>query len=115
LATRVTDIHRPAPIIDELNAQMNTALKDPKLLENFNSGALEAIGGSPHVIGTLARADSEKYAVRAAHELVVAGIAMRRVRTKIARVRTCPGATRGTRRRDRGTKRRGRSRRARAR
>jgi hypothetical protein len=40
---------------------MNTALKDPKLLENFNSGALEAIGGSPHVIGTLARADSEKY------------------------------------------------------
>ena len=51
-----------ASIIDKLNAKMNTALKDAKLLENFNSGALEAIGGSPDVIGTLARANSEKYA-----------------------------------------------------
>jgi tripartite-type tricarboxylate transporter receptor subunit TctC len=52
----------PAPIIDKLNAQMNTALKDPKLLENFSAGALEAVGGRPDVIGTLARADSAKYA-----------------------------------------------------
>ena len=41
---------------------MNTALKDAKLLENFSAGALEAVGGSPDVIGTLARADSAKYA-----------------------------------------------------
>jgi tripartite-type tricarboxylate transporter receptor subunit TctC len=52
----------PAPIIDKLNAEMNTALKDPKLLENFSAGALEAVGGRPDVIGTLARADSAKYA-----------------------------------------------------
>jgi tripartite-type tricarboxylate transporter receptor subunit TctC len=52
----------PAPIIDKLNAEMNTALKDAKLLDNFSAGALEAVGGSPDVIGTLARADSEKYA-----------------------------------------------------
>jgi tripartite-type tricarboxylate transporter receptor subunit TctC len=51
----------PAPIIDKLNTEMNTALKDPKLLENFSAGALEAIGASPDVIGALARADSEKY------------------------------------------------------
>jgi tripartite-type tricarboxylate transporter receptor subunit TctC len=58
----------PAPIIDKLNAEMNTALKDPKLLENFNAGALEAVGGGPDMIGTLARADSKKYA-RLAEEL----------------------------------------------
>jgi tripartite-type tricarboxylate transporter receptor subunit TctC len=52
----------PAPIIDKLNAEMNTALKDAKLLENFSAGALEAVGGRPDVIGTLARADSAKYA-----------------------------------------------------
>jgi tripartite-type tricarboxylate transporter receptor subunit TctC len=52
----------PAPIIDKLNTEMNRALKDAKLLENFSAGALEAIGGGPDVIGTLARADSAKYA-----------------------------------------------------
>jgi hypothetical protein len=41
---------------------MNAALKDAKLLENFSAGALEAVGGRPDVIGTLARADSAKYA-----------------------------------------------------
>ena len=51
----------PARIVAKLNAEMNKALKDPKLLETFNKGAIEAVGGKPEDIGTLARADSEKY------------------------------------------------------
>ena len=41
---------------------MNKALKDAKLVDNFTKGAIEAVGGKPDEIGTLARADSEKYA-----------------------------------------------------
>jgi tripartite-type tricarboxylate transporter receptor subunit TctC len=52
----------PTPIIARLNAEMNKALTDPKLLENFTKGAVEAIGGSADELGKLARADSEKYA-----------------------------------------------------
>jgi tripartite-type tricarboxylate transporter receptor subunit TctC len=52
----------PGSIIEKLNAEMNAALKGAKLLENFSAGALEAVGGRPDVIGTLARADSAKYA-----------------------------------------------------
>ena len=54
-------------------------------------------------------------AVRAAHELVVAGIAMRRVRTKIARAALARAQRAAHARWYRGTQRRGRSRRARAR
>ena len=52
----------PAPIIAKLNAEMNTALKDAKLLDNFTKGAVEPVGGDPDAIGNLARADSAKYA-----------------------------------------------------
>lgn len=52
----------PAPIIAKLNAEMNKALKDPKLIDTFTKGAIEPIGGTPEDIGTLARADSDKYA-----------------------------------------------------
>ena len=52
----------PAPIIAKLNAEMNKALKDPKLIDTFTKGAIEPIGGAPDDIGKLARADSEKYA-----------------------------------------------------
>jgi tripartite-type tricarboxylate transporter receptor subunit TctC len=52
----------PAPIIARLNADMNKALTDPKLLENFTKGAVEPIGGNAEDFGKLARADSEKYA-----------------------------------------------------
>ena len=51
----------PAPIIAKLNAEMNKALKDPKLLDTFTKGAIEPVGGTPDDIGKLARADSEKY------------------------------------------------------
>jgi len=52
----------PAPIVAKLNEEMNKALKDAKLVENFSKGAIEPVGGPPDEIGKLARADSEKYA-----------------------------------------------------
>jgi tripartite-type tricarboxylate transporter receptor subunit TctC len=51
----------PAPIIAKLNAEMNKALKDPKLVDTFTKGAIEPIGGTPEEFGKLAQADSEKY------------------------------------------------------
>jgi tripartite-type tricarboxylate transporter receptor subunit TctC len=52
----------PPQIIARLNAEMNKALKDPKLIDTFTKGAIEPVGGAPEDIGKLARADSEKYA-----------------------------------------------------
>lgn len=52
----------PAPIVAKLNDEMNKALKDAKLIDNFTKGAIEPVGGPPDEIGKLARADSEKYA-----------------------------------------------------
>jgi len=52
----------PAGIVAKLNAEMNQALKDPKLLETFKAGAVEPIGGTAEEIGKIARADSVKYA-----------------------------------------------------
>jgi tripartite-type tricarboxylate transporter receptor subunit TctC len=52
----------PAEIVGKLNAEMNKALKDPKLIDTFTKGAIEAVGGAPADIGKLAQADSEKYA-----------------------------------------------------
>jgi tripartite-type tricarboxylate transporter receptor subunit TctC len=52
----------PPAIIAKLNAEMNKALKDAKLLDTFSKGAIEAVGGQPDELGSLARADSEKYA-----------------------------------------------------
>jgi tripartite-type tricarboxylate transporter receptor subunit TctC len=52
----------PPEIIKQMNAAVQQALADPKLLENFTKGSLEAIGGTPEALGKLAQADSEKYA-----------------------------------------------------
>jgi tripartite-type tricarboxylate transporter receptor subunit TctC len=52
----------PEAIIARLNTEMNKALKDAKLLENFTKGAVEPIGGTAEELGKLARADSDKYA-----------------------------------------------------
>jgi tripartite-type tricarboxylate transporter receptor subunit TctC len=52
----------PAEIIKQMNAAVQQSLADPKLLENFTKGSLEAIGGTPEALGKLAQADSEKYA-----------------------------------------------------
>jgi tripartite-type tricarboxylate transporter receptor subunit TctC len=52
----------PPEIVARLNKEMNDSLKDPKLLSNFTTGAVEPIGGTPEEIGKLAQADSVKYA-----------------------------------------------------
>jgi tripartite-type tricarboxylate transporter receptor subunit TctC len=52
----------PKEIIDKLNAEMNKALKDPKLVDTFTKGAIDPVGGTPEEIGKLAQADSVKYA-----------------------------------------------------
>jgi tripartite-type tricarboxylate transporter receptor subunit TctC len=52
----------PAAIVKALNAATETALTDPGLRDNFTKNSLEAMGGPPEALGTLARADSEKYA-----------------------------------------------------
>lgn len=52
----------PPEIIKQMNAAMQQSLADPKLLENFTKGSLEAIGGTPEALGKLAQSDSEKYA-----------------------------------------------------
>ena len=52
----------PAAIIKALNAAIETALADASLRENFTKNSLEAMGGAPEALGTLAQADSEKYA-----------------------------------------------------
>ena len=52
----------PAGIVAKLNAEMNKALKDPKLLETFKAGIVEPVGGTPEEIGKIAQADSAKYA-----------------------------------------------------
>ena len=52
----------PPEILSKLNTEMNKALKDPKLVDTFTKGAIEAVGGGTEEITQLARADSEKYA-----------------------------------------------------
>jgi tripartite-type tricarboxylate transporter receptor subunit TctC len=51
----------PEPIIARLNAEMNKALKDPKLIDTFTKGAIEPVGGTPEDVGKIAAADSVKY------------------------------------------------------
>ena len=52
----------PPELIKQINAALQQSLTDPKLLENFTKGSLEATGGSPESLAQLAQADSAKYA-----------------------------------------------------
>jgi tripartite-type tricarboxylate transporter receptor subunit TctC len=52
----------PAAVIKALNGACDTALMDATLRENFTKNSLEGMGGPPDALGTLAQADSEKYA-----------------------------------------------------
>jgi tripartite-type tricarboxylate transporter receptor subunit TctC len=52
----------PAAVIKTLNTAVDTVLADAALRENFTKNSLEAMGGTPEALGTLAQADSEKYA-----------------------------------------------------
>ncbi len=51
----------PPELIKQVNAAIQQALSDPKLLDNFTKGSLEAVGGTPEALGKLAQADSAKY------------------------------------------------------
>ncbi|MBV8792932.1 MAG: tripartite tricarboxylate transporter substrate binding protein [Pseudolabrys sp.] len=51
----------PAELVQAMNGAVQKSLSDPKLLDNFEKGSLEAIGGTPDQLGKLASADSEKY------------------------------------------------------
>jgi len=52
----------PAELIIALNAATAKALADATLRENFTKASLEAAGGTPEQLRTLARSDSDKYA-----------------------------------------------------
>jgi tripartite-type tricarboxylate transporter receptor subunit TctC len=58
----------PAPIVERLNAEINGALADPAIRENFLLAAQEPVGGSAAQFARLFREDDEKYA-RLAKEL----------------------------------------------
>ncbi len=45
----------------QVNRAIQKSLSDPKLLENFTKGSLEAVGGTPEALDKLAKADSKKY------------------------------------------------------
>jgi tripartite-type tricarboxylate transporter receptor subunit TctC len=52
----------PPEIVAMLNAAIEKSLTDPNLAANFVKGSLESGGGTPEKLGTLAKADSVKYA-----------------------------------------------------
>ena len=51
----------PPEIVALLNGEIENALTNKTLQENFVSGSLESIGGTSEKLGTLAKADSVKY------------------------------------------------------
>jgi tripartite-type tricarboxylate transporter receptor subunit TctC len=61
----------PAEIIMALNGATAKALDDPELRATFANATLDAIGGSPGELATLARSESDKYA-RLVKELNIA-------------------------------------------
>ena len=52
----------PPALVARLNAEMNKALQDPKLIDTFTKGAIEPVGGMPDDFAKVTRADSDKYA-----------------------------------------------------
>ena len=52
----------PRRLLFDSTMKFHHALTDAKLLENFNKGVVEPIGGTADDLGKIARADSEKYA-----------------------------------------------------
>ena len=52
----------PAAIVERLNAEINTALAEPAIRDNFLQAAQEPVGGSAAQFATLVREDDAKYA-----------------------------------------------------
>jgi tripartite-type tricarboxylate transporter receptor subunit TctC len=51
----------PPDIVQKLNAEINRALQDPGLLENFDKSALDVVGGSSEQFAKRVRGDFSKY------------------------------------------------------
>ena len=51
----------PRPIIDKLNAAINTAIQSPTFRERFAAIGDEPAGGTPEEFAELMRTDSEKW------------------------------------------------------
>ena len=70
----------PPEIINKLNAEMNKALKDPKLIDTFTKGAIEAVGGAPeeHPEARARRFGKIRAACeRAEHQAELSGVTVR--------------------------------------
>ena len=52
----------PRPIIDRLNAALNTVLKEPEIREKLLAQGSEAVGGTPEQLGAVVNAELPKWA-----------------------------------------------------
>ncbi|MCA0326078.1 MAG: tripartite tricarboxylate transporter substrate binding protein [Proteobacteria bacterium] len=52
----------PAPVVDRLNRELNTALKDPAIVALADKLGITLVGGTPKQLGDLQKADSAKWA-----------------------------------------------------
>ena len=52
----------PAPVVAELNRQVNQALRDPEVRTQFESQGAEAMGGTPEELSRLIRDDGKRWA-----------------------------------------------------
>jgi tripartite-type tricarboxylate transporter receptor subunit TctC len=52
----------PDPIVEKLNSQFNLALKDPAVIESFQSLGMRPVGGTPESLAKLVISDKEKWA-----------------------------------------------------
>ena len=51
----------PEAIVKKLNNEINMALKDPSVLEKFQSLGMDVVGGSPEDLGKLVVSDKDKW------------------------------------------------------
>jgi len=52
----------PHPIVERLNAEINSILKDPAVKSKLNEQGFELVGGTPEDFATLIRSESDKWA-----------------------------------------------------
>jgi tripartite-type tricarboxylate transporter receptor subunit TctC len=52
----------PKPIVDKLNAEINRALKQPKMLQTLNALGLIPVTESPEYFGQLMQREDQKFA-----------------------------------------------------
>jgi tripartite-type tricarboxylate transporter receptor subunit TctC len=52
----------PRPIVQRLNAEINTILKDPTVKSALNAQGFELVGGAPEDFAALIKSESDKWA-----------------------------------------------------